>query len=77
MEFVPELVMEELAANEHDRWSGQAKTALNEMTEERRERWTRLADTPYAELSEEMKELDRMQVRDILAILNCHGLLTR
>lgn len=77
MELVPDNVMEELASNEHDRWSGQAITALNQMTDERRERWGRLAETKYADLTEEMKELDRVQVRDILAILDSHGLLTR
>ena len=64
----PEM-MEALAADEHDRWSGQARTALDEMTSERRERWDRLSRTPYSELTEEMKELDRMQVRERLAIM--------
>lgn len=35
----PANLMEQLAAIEHDRWSGQARTALDEMTPERRERW--------------------------------------
>ena len=77
MELVPNNVMEELAANEHERWAGQARTAIEQMTEERRLRWSRLAITPYAELTEEMKELDRVQVREILAILDKRGALTR
>lgn len=62
-------LMEALAADEHERWSGQALTALNEMTDARRERWARLAVTPYADLDEKNKELDRMQVRERLAIM--------
>lgn len=62
--------LELLAANEHLRWAAQALTALHGMTEERRGRWERLATTPYAELTEDMKELDRMQVREYLAIMN-------
>lgn len=62
-------LMEALAADEHERWSGQARTALDEMTPERRERWDRLSKIPYSELSEEIKELDRMQVRERLAIM--------
>lgn len=77
MELVKSELMEELAANEHERWARQARTALEQMTEERRLRWARLAVTPYVELTEEMKELDRMQVREILAILDKHGALTR
>lgn len=60
----PADLMEQLAAIEHERWSGQALTALHEMTDERRDRWSRLAKIPYAELDEHNKELDRLQVRE-------------
>jgi|GEM_PF-5121596 hypothetical protein len=57
-------LMEQLAEIEHDRWSEQARTALDEMTPERRERWDRLSRIKYADLDEHNKELDRMQVRE-------------
>ena len=74
-ETVSREAMEALAADEHDRWAGQARTALDEMTPERRERWDRLSKTPYADLTDEMKELDRMQVRERLEIMARFGLL--
>lgn len=61
--------MERLAEKEHERWSGQARTALYQMTTERRERWARLIEIPYSNLTEEMKELDRMQVREYLELI--------
>ena len=72
---VPRECMEALAADEHERWSGQARTALYSMTDERRERWSRLEKTSYADLSEDMKELDRIQVRERLAIMAQFGAL--
>jgi hypothetical protein len=65
-------IIEKLAEIEHERWSGQARTALHEMTEERRLRWGRLVDIPYADLTEEMKELDRMQVREYWPLITAH-----
>ena len=64
-----ESILEKLSEIEHDRWSGQAKTALTDMTDERRERWGRLVNIPYCELSEEMKALDRMQVDEYWPII--------
>lgn len=66
-------LLEELAAYEHERWSGQARTALDAMTPERRAQWDKLSKTPYEELSEEMKEKDRERVRGYLDIIANFG----
>lgn len=68
-EECPPEIMELLAEIEHDRWSGQAETALNKMTPERRERWGRLSKTKYADLDATNKELDRMQVREYWPVI--------
>ena len=62
-------VIDKLAAIEHDRWSGQARTALDNMTDERRNRWNKLSKTPYKKLTEEMKEKDREQVYNYWPII--------
>jgi hypothetical protein len=63
------VVIDKLAAIEHDRWSGQARTALDNMTDERRTRWNKLSKTPYKKLTEEMREKDREQVYNYWPII--------
>jgi hypothetical protein len=58
-----------LAVHEHERWSGQARTALDDMTPERHDRWDALSKTPYDQLSNEMKIKDLDQVKSILQII--------
>lgn len=66
-------LMEALAEKEHERWSGQAKTALTDMTQERRDRWGKLVDQDYDDLTEEMKQKDRDQVEEYLDVLESEG----
>ena len=70
---VSEETLEALAAFEHERWSNQAKAALYDMTESRRQRWTRQAHEEYAALTEAEKELDRVQVRSFLALIQARA----
>jgi hypothetical protein len=58
-----------LAVHEHGRWSGQARTALDDMTQERRDRWDTLSKTSYDQLSNDMKIKDLDQVKSILKII--------
>jgi hypothetical protein len=62
-------IIEKLAEIEHDRWSGQARTALDKMDNERRTRWDKLSKTPYDKLTEEMKQKYRDQVYEYWPII--------
>lgn len=76
-------LIEKLAEIKHDRWSGQALTATNnlvardKMTPEWQERWLSLANMPYSEFPEEKKEEIREQIRQFLDVIykELYGLL--
>jgi len=65
-----DLLIEKLAALEHDQWMEWAKDILKTETinKERVERWRKLF-IPYEDLSEEMKELDREWAYKVLSIV--------
>ena len=71
-DFLEHVLMEELAATEHERWShwqkymhslctGNADGSLI-IPADKVEHWEKLIATPYAELSEHSKQSDRDQV---------------
>ena len=61
-----QVLLEKLAALEHDQWVAWASSILRTergISRERRARWAALLVTPYAELSETDKERDRKWAR--------------
>ncbi len=76
----PTELIEELAALEHERWSGWeryrdgAADDLHHSGEENLERWKRQRSTPYRDLSEAEKQSDRDEVKRTLAVLEKHGI---
>lgn len=62
-----------LAAHEHERWSCQARTALDAMDQRRRERWEIRSRTPYSKLSKDMKMKDIEQVKSIIQVIDDMG----
>lgn len=76
----PTELIEELAALEHERWSGWERYRAKAFTERHHngemniERWIRQCATVYADLSEQEKESDRAEVHKTLAVLARHGI---
>jgi len=66
---VSEEIFEQLAALEHERWSGWMKYMLANMTTYNLMRWIGQMNTLYSDLSEYDKESDRKEVRRTLEIL--------
>jgi hypothetical protein len=67
---MPEDVIEQLAALEHEQWMEWAKSIANSepfLTDGRKERWAK-AMLPYAMLTEEQKEQDRILARRAYAL---------
>ena len=66
-----DLILEELAAIEHDQWIAWSKNIAEteDLSLDRVSRW-RLLWVPYVDLSEEMKEHDRKWARKVLEILD-------
>jgi len=66
-----EVLIEELAALEHEQWSAWASSLIQNETlsRSRVDRWGRLL-VPYGQLTDEEKEQDRIWARKALAILN-------
>ena len=73
--MVKKIVIEKLAALEHEQWMVCASTLMEKETlsDERREHWTGLM-CPYDELSEEMKEIDREYAYKVIDVLREHGI---
>ena len=73
--MVKKIVIEKLAALEHEQWKEWATTLMEKETlsDERCERWTGLM-CPYDERSEEMKEFDREYVYKVIDVLREHGI---
>jgi hypothetical protein len=72
---VNEELLEALAELEHEQWIAWAKSVSGSeplLTSERRNRWRKLM-VPYSELPEEIKELDRIQARKVLALIEQGG----
>ncbi|MFM0031776.1 hypothetical protein PQR70_36765 [Paraburkholderia madseniana] len=77
--FVPNEILEQLAAAEHERWAhwqrymhGKAiRNSDGSLTipAELVSRWERLMETPYAELTEDERQSDREQVQRYLPLL--------
>lgn len=73
-------LLEELAAIEHERWSGWERYREKCVAQVRRggdietheERWLRQRETPYASLAEREKESDRVEARKSLAVVKEH-----
>ena len=64
------ILLERLAAQEHDQWCqwAQAMLLTEDISKERRERWEKLLCT-YEDLPEEYKEKDRLYAKDVLEIV--------
>ena len=72
-----QLLIDRLAAIEHDRWSDWHKHCRERWTPENIARWNRQADTPYEELSESEKASDRREVMRYWPMLKLiYGLLS-
>ncbi|MBU9631578.1 hypothetical protein KTE60_20030 [Burkholderia multivorans] len=77
--FVPNEILEQLAAVEHERWAHwqrymHSKAIRNSdgsltISAELVSRWERLMKTPYAELTEDERQSDREQVQRYLPVL--------
>jgi hypothetical protein len=77
--IVPEGLLEQLSAVEHERWShwqrymhGKAVRNSNgtlTIPADLVSRWERLMQTPYAELTDDERESDREQVKRYLPLL--------
>ncbi|MDN8069666.1 hypothetical protein [Burkholderia vietnamiensis] len=78
-QFVPNEILEQLAAAEHERWAHwqrymHSKAIQNSdgsltIPAELVSRWERLMNTPYAELTENERQSDREQVQRYLPLL--------
>lgn len=64
------LVLERLAALEHEQWAHWTRHLLDHSTPENVRRWRRQVETPYAELSEDERERDRAWARKVLGLLD-------
>lgn len=62
-------LIERLADQEHERWSGWMRHMFANWNEINVDRWKLLMDTPYAELSEHSKESDRKEARKTMEIV--------
>ena len=67
--MIDEDTFEQLAALEHDRWSGWMKYMFANLTLANLTRWLRQMETHYSDLSEAEKESDRKEVWRTLEIL--------
>ena len=63
-----DILLERLAALEHEQWVAWARSVDAEVSPERRRRWQQYW-VPYAELPEKVKDLDRAWARRVLEIL--------
>lgn len=55
----PLVIVEQLAALEHEQWAHWTKYFLDNLTPENIAKWNHQIDTPYTQLSEKEKESDR------------------
>ena len=62
-------LIEELADQEHERWSGWMRYLFDHFTDENFSRWKQQMITPYAELPEHSKESDRKEARKTMEIV--------
>ena len=62
-------LIEQLADQEHERWSGWMRYLFDHWTEENDSRWKQQMITPYAELPEHSKESDRKEARKTMGII--------
>lgn len=56
-------LLEVLADQEHERWSGWMRWMFENWTDENIERWKKQMVTPYRDLPEHSKESDRKEAR--------------
>ena len=62
-------LIEQLAAQEHERWSSWMRYMFDHWTVENVARWKQQMITPYAELPEHSKESDRKEARKTMEIV--------
>ena len=62
-------LLEALAAQEHERWSGWMRYQCTHMTLDNVFRWFMQMNIPYSDLPEHSKESDRKEARKTLALL--------
>lgn len=62
-------LIERLADQEHERWSGWMKHMFDNWVPENINRWKNQMVTPYAELPEHSKESDRKEARETMRIV--------
>lgn len=62
-------LLEKLASQEHERWSGWMRWMFDNWTEDNIPRWKRQMVTAYADLPEHSKESDRKEARKTLSLL--------
>ena len=63
-----DVLLERLAALEHERWSHWMRWMFANWTEENIARWKWQMETPYAQLPEHSKDSDRKEARNTLAV---------
>jgi hypothetical protein len=63
-----DILLERLAALEHEQWCEWSRAVSGEVSEARFDRWARLW-VPYDQLSDEAKEKDRDWARKVIEIL--------
>lgn len=68
-----EVLLEDLAALEHEQWAHWTRYMLDHLGPENIARWRRQIEAPYKSLSEREKESDRKWARKVLSLLALRG----